>query len=805
MIISRRLFLLLILSCRTISSFHAVRSNHYPLVNNKEKKLDYWNNHRKRSDDGTKTLLTATKLDDIGDVISSSMGQAFQELMTRVSDLLPSNSQDLMTRVSDLLPSNPVVLYLLTTFLTYLVISSVLSPSGESKPYPLNRYDADAANRYFNRRLPTAMRRALEIFITSLGFGLSILMDSLRNEVDDNADKRGLELAMLLTKLGPTFIKVGQTLSIRTDLLSPAYIRGLQTLQDQVPPFETEIAREILEEAWGVTSIDSVVDGISVDTSPVAAASLGQVYKARLKETGQDIAIKVQRPNIEEQVALDMYLLRTLGTVLKLFANLNSDAAGTVDAWGVGFVDELNYLEEAQNAQIFMEGISTTPLKEVVFAPKVVSNLSTRKVLTTEWVDGERLDRSNKDDITILCSIAMNTYLTMMLEIGTLHCDPHPGNLLRTPDGRLCILDWGMVTRLDNDLQISLIEHMAHLTSGDYDEIPRDLLLLDFIPESKANMIQDSGVVETLTDVYSAFITGGRVAAPVNEVVAKLAEMSSSKGNIFKIPPYFAYIAKSFSVLEGIGLGINQEYSIIAECLPYTSKRLLTDINQRTGVALSSFVFGPDKYDLQNRVVEYDRVEQLVTGFGSYTTSASGELLGSGSSTNATTLTQTETLERYADQVLDLVFAEEETPLQSILLEQLAKIFTSHSRSMWTQLKDASWTLPNGRSVLDTAVDPFGLFRYSSLLNMNSKDEQIVTTTRKLITLAQQQINGDSSLDDASTNISNEDSLRLASIITRKVWDRRSAVLETGNRFANQVLNVTITRLEQSDNLVPTQ
>ena len=350
---------------------------------------------------------------------------------------------------------------------------------------------------------------------------------------------------------------------------------------------------------------------------------------------------------------------------------------------------------------------------------------------------------------------------------------------------------------------------MAHLTSGDYEEIPRDLLLLDFIPESKADMIEDSGVVETLTDVYSAFITGGREAAPVNEVVTKLSEMSGTRGNIFKIPPYFAYIAKSFSVLEGIGLSINKDYSIIAECLPYTSKRLLTDKNERTGVALSSFIFGPDKYDLKNRVVEYDRVEQLVTGFGEYTTSAAGELLAE----KDKNFTQTEALERYADQVLDLVFAEEETPLQSILLEQLAKIFLSGSRSLVAQLRDASGSLQNGRSVLGAVVDPLGIFRSSALFNMDQKDEQIVETTRKLVTLAQNQLqvtssshNGDTSsslsADDASTSLlSDRDTvIKLASIITTKVWDRRLAVRETGNRFANQVLNATITRLEEQEN-----
>lgn len=227
-----------------------------------------------------------------------------------------------------------------------------------------------------------------------------------------------MELAQLLTGLGPTFIKIGQSLSIRTDLLSPAYIRGLESLQDKVPPFDTRVATEILEEEWG-QSVSSVLTSISDE--PVAAASLGQVYKATMRD-GREVAVKVQRPHIMNQIALDMHLLHEFAPLAKRTFQLNTDTVGTVDAWGKGFVDELDYIQEAENGKYFMQCIQETPLKEVVLAPDIIDDLTTRKVLVTEWVEGERLDKSSNEDITILCSICMNAYLTMMVSCLTGRC-----------------------------------------------------------------------------------------------------------------------------------------------------------------------------------------------------------------------------------------------------------------------------------------------------------------------------------------------------------------------------------------------
>mmetsp|Transcript_26475 Transcript_26475/g.59718 ORF Transcript_26475/g.59718 Transcript_26475/m.59718 type:complete len:598 (-) Transcript_26475:68-1861(-) len=438
----------------------------------------------------------------------------------------------------------PSVTLLIASYVTYSLFSALLSIGQEpppSSPYPMNRYDPISARRYFDQRVVQVARRAIEVTFFSTTFLSALLGDFLTGKLEANSEKRAEELSVLLTKLGPSFIKIGQSLSIRTDLLSPAYVRGLKSLQDQVPPFNNEEARSIIENELG-SSLGELF--VNFPKEPVAAASLGQVYKATIRDAEggtRDVAVKVQRPNIMNQVALDMHLIREVAPVIKRTFNLNTDFVGVVDTWGSGFIDELDYIEEALNAKSFTESIKQTPLSGVVSSPLVVDELTTRKVLTTEWVVGERLDKSEKGDVAILCSIAMNSYLTMMLETGLLHCDPHPGNLLRTTDGKLCILDWGMVTRLDSDLQLTLIEHMAHLTSADYEEVPKDLLLLGFIPEDKADLIRDSGVVETLAEIYGAWTAGGGAAAVnVNKVIADLQDLTAEKGNLFQIPPYFA-------------------------------------------------------------------------------------------------------------------------------------------------------------------------------------------------------------------------------------------------------------------------
>jgi len=315
----------------------------------------------------------------------------------------------------------PSITLLLASYITYSIVSTILSFGQEpppNKPYPKNKYDAIAARKYFDGKWGLVLSRAIQVSFLSGTFFSALAVDYVTGNLDKNAELRAEELSVLLTKLGPSFIKIGQSLSIRTDLLSPAYVKGLKTLQDQVPAFDTTEARDIIENELGQPL--STIFETPFPNEPIAAASLGQVYKATTKDTKQEVAIKVQRPNIMNQIALDMHLIREVSGPMKRIFNLNTDFVGVVDTWGAGFVDELDYIEEAVNAKSFTESIEQTPLSGVVFAPPVVDELTTSKVLTSEWVVGERLDRSGKEDVSILCSIAMNSYLTMMLETGLL-------------------------------------------------------------------------------------------------------------------------------------------------------------------------------------------------------------------------------------------------------------------------------------------------------------------------------------------------------------------------------------------------
>jgi len=728
--------------------------------------------------------------------------------------------------------------------------------SQETRPYfSTGRYSAKDAEVYFSTRKALVTGRALRIALLSSGFGVSLLFDKALKRSDANAAQRASELVGLLTTLGPTFIKIGQSLSIRSDLLSPPYLAALAQLQDRVPAFSNDEARATVARELGVTSLSEVFSDFSAD--PVAAASLGQVYRGTLKAGLDpngggggggpvDVAVKVQRPGVVRGVALDMFLIRQVGPVLKRVFNLNTDIVGTVDDWGRGFVDELDYRLEAANAQEFSEKILGTPLGASVFAPRVVEEASTSRVLTTEWVVGERLEQSSAADVASLVGVCMNTYLAMLLEFGTLHCDPHPGNLLRTPDGKLCILDWGLVTQVPSSVQIKFIEHVAHLTSKDYAQVPADLVGLGFVPKGKEEAILQTECVQVLTEVYSEFAGGGGAAKiDVNFVIGRLSGLSEKYGNLFQIPPYFAYIARAFGVLEGIGLSNDPSYAIVGECLPYISQRLLTDTDPRVGGALDSFVFGSQGKSPE-RVLDAERLELILEGFGSYTQSTAGLLTAEEGSAGAaaplaplqqqqqqqqqgqeverggdlTAVAQqqralSKDLSLLAEQVAALLLTEEMTPLQQLVLDQVAKVAAAGARQTFDSARRASGLVGNSgrRTVLGSVVDPFGLFSGSGLVEVDANDRKALEAAAKLgelLARAQEQQqqqraktggSGGGGVVAFDTDLTPQELVVVAVEVAQKVgpllWAKRAEAVMLGARFAGIALQQQATRLEK--------
>ena len=354
-----------------------------------------------------------------GAAVADKAAQAAAQTTSALSgSTLPADLSALQSDLTGMMAAHPVLSTAAGAFAVVLALVAATGalPKQTTSPYPKGTYDPAAAEAYYRERPFTFLQRAAFISLSAAGFGLAVLFDIITGTYEQNEPKRADELTDLLTRLGPTFIKIGQSLSIRSDLLNPEYLRSLTALQDKVPAFPTEVARDIISAELG-KPCDTVFSGID---KPVAAASLGQVYKASLSD-GRQVAVKVQRPGIVQQVALDMHLIRTSAPLIKALG-APGDIEGLVDDWGFGFVNELDYLQEANNADTFMEGIKTTPLANTVFAPPVKRDYSSGKVLTTEWIDGERLEKSSAGDVSTLCSVAMNTYLTMMLETGTMHC-----------------------------------------------------------------------------------------------------------------------------------------------------------------------------------------------------------------------------------------------------------------------------------------------------------------------------------------------------------------------------------------------
>jgi len=274
-----------------------------------------------------------------------------------------------------------------------------------------------------------------------------VILDVLGGREEAMRPQRAREFMELIASLGPAFIKAGQALSSRPDLLPPEYLRELVKLQDRVEPFGNAEAFAIIEAQLG-ERVEDVFD--RVDPAPVAAASIGQVYKGFLK-SGEAVAIKVQRPDLQERIALDIYILRQLSGLLSQAIALlrrDIDLQSVVEEFGKLIYEEIDYLQEARNAEEFAELYGGKP---DIYVPKVHWRLCRRKILVMEWVDGVRLTSPSLPAATKtkLVNSLVQCSLQQMLEKGFFHADPHGGNLLATADGRLVYLDFGMMSSVD--------------------------------------------------------------------------------------------------------------------------------------------------------------------------------------------------------------------------------------------------------------------------------------------------------------------------------------------------------------------
>ncbi|MFN6179339.1 MAG: ABC1 kinase family protein [Dolichospermum sp.] len=471
---------------------------------------------------------------------------------------------------------------------------------GQYQSTELKQYNPEAIARYFRYRPWLVWGRLLSIIWSFAGFVFSLKWDEWQEQVEENQGQRAIELRNLLTRLGPTFIKVGQALSTRPDLIRKDFLAELVKLQDQLPPFDNALAYQIIE-----TELDRSIGEIFRDLSPqpVAAASLGQVYHGHLV-SGEEVAVKVQRPNLRPLLTKDLYLMRWVASWLApwLPLNLGHDLTLIVDEFGTKLFEEIDYINEGRNAEKFAHNFRNDPQVKV---PGIYWNYTSNHVLTLEWINGFKLtDTQNIQAVGLdpeaIIQIGVTTGLQQLLEHGFFHADPHPGNLFAMSDGRMAYIDFGMMDQLEETTKESLVDALVHLVNKDYGDLATDFVKLGFLT-ANTNI---APIVPALEAVL-----GNAIGKNVNDFNFKTITDEFSELMYeypFRVPAKFALIIRSLVTQEGIALSLNPNFKIVEVGYPYIARRLLTGESPALRRRLLNVLFKDGKF-------QWQRLENLIT------------------------------------------------------------------------------------------------------------------------------------------------------------------------------------------------
>lgn len=433
----------------------------------------------------------------------------------------------------------------------------------------LRRYNPQAIASYYNQRLWLVIWRALTIIWLFVGLGIGLLMDRSIGHVEANKYQRANQLREILTQLGPTFIKVGQSLSTRPDLVKKDFLEELIKLQDQLPAFDNELAMQIIESQLK-RSVEELYKEIS--PYPVAAASLGQVYKAKLY-SGEEVAVKVQRPNLMPVITRDLYLMRWAATWIKPFLplNLGDNLTVIVDEFGTKLFEEIDYENEGRNAEKFATNFQDDPTVKV---PAIYWRYTTQTVLTLEWINGIKLTDLaalkaaglDRDD---LIRIGVTSGLRQLLEFGFFHADPHPGNLFVLADGRMAFIDFGMMDQLTQHTKETIAGSVVHLINKDYLSLTDDFVKLGFLTSD----IDISPIIPALERVLGNAIGESVSNFNFKTITDEFSELMFQYP--FRIPAQFSLIIRSLVTQEGVALSLNPDFKIVEIGYPYVAQRLL--------------------------------------------------------------------------------------------------------------------------------------------------------------------------------------------------------------------------------------
>ncbi|KAF6161772.1 hypothetical protein GIB67_013849 [Kingdonia uniflora] len=416
----------------------------------------------------------------------------------------------------------------------------------------------------------------------------------------------------------PSEHKLGQALSTRPDILPIAYCQELAKLQDQIPPYPTHLAIKSIESQLGVPVSEIFAD---ISPEPIAAASLGQVYKAHL-HSGELVAVKVQRPGMSLSLTLDALLFHMIGGQLKRFAKARKDLLVAVNEMVRHMFEEIDYVLEGHNAERFaslygccpnsgQDSRERKPSTDVlgnkkadsIKVPKIYWNLTRKAVLTMQWIDGIKLTdagRLKKAGLNRreLIDQGLHCSLRQLLEVGFFHADPHPGNLVATDDGSLAYFDFGMMGEIPRHYRVGLIQVLVHFVNRDSLGLANDFLSLGFLPE---------GVdIQSVSDALSAtFANGTRQSQDFQGIMNQLYDVMYEFN--FSLPPDYALVIRALGSLEGTAKALDPDFEIVESAYPFVIGRLLADPNPDMRKILRELLIRNDGS------IRWNRLERLIT------------------------------------------------------------------------------------------------------------------------------------------------------------------------------------------------